>query len=517
MASPSDSDSKVLGFIADLFRFLESGRVSLQPVLDYLTKQIGADRGILVTCSESTNQIRILAGSNLKDPNLTLEEYQISRTVFREVIRFRQAVLIQNPLEDQAYSAQSSIVKPQVRSILAVPITGQNEVIAILYFDTQRLQRSFGESDRACLEQVAPLIKTLFLARPAAEPETLKEDEFFLDHDKALQGLIGSDPAFLKSISLLKKVAPTPATVLLTGESGTGKELFARAIHAMSPRKNSAFVPINCAAIPDTLLESELFGYEKGAFTGADNTRAGKVERANHGTVFLDEIGELKPELQAKLLRFLQSGEIERVGAGAPLRVDARVVAATNQDLAGSVKEGTFRQDLFFRLNVFPIALPALRERKADLRELAEHFFKKYAKLLNLRAVKVDAAVYEAIECYAFPGNVRELENLAYRSLLLSQGGTVTVEDLPPEVSAASIRAMEKDPFSHLRRVPPNTYQELGQRKEAIKKICRDEISYLERRFAEALVSAAGGNVSKAAETAGIDRGLFYRLLKPGE
>lgn len=512
-----DADSRVLTFITGLFKFLETAQFSLQSFLDYLTKELGADRGILVTCSETENQVRILAGSNLKEPNLTLEEFQISRTVFRQVIRFRQTVLIRNPLEEEAYATQSSIVKPQVRSILAIPITAQNEVVAILYFDTQRLQRSFSESDRACLEQIAPLIKALFLTRATAQSQAPREDEFFLDHDRALQGLIGSDPAFLNSISLLKKVAPTPAPVLLTGESGTGKELFARAVHALSPRKNGPFVPINCAAIPDTLLESELFGYEKGAFTGADSTRLGKVERANHGTVFLDEIAELRPELQAKLLRFLQSNEIERVGAGAPIRVDVRIVAATNQDLAQSVKEGAFRQDLFFRLNVFPIALPPLRGRKADLRELAEHFFKKYIKLLNLRAIKVDPGVYEAIESYSFPGNVRELENLAYRGLLLCQGGTVTVDDLPSEVRAGSVRAMEKDPFAHLHRTVPQDYRELGHRKEAIKKICRDEISYLERRFAEALVSAAGGNVSKAAEMAGIDRGLFYRLLKPGD
>jgi transcriptional regulator with GAF, ATPase, and Fis domain len=344
-----------------------------------------------------------------------------------------------------------------------------------------------------------------------------RKGELFLDEERAMHGLIGRDPEYLAALTLLKKVAPTPASVLLIGESGTGKELFARAIHALSTRKNGPFVPINCAAIPETLLESELFGHEKGAFTGADSLRIGKLERAGRGTLFLDEIGEMKTELQAKLLRFLQSGEIERVGGSLQLHLDVRVIAATHQDLARKVENGSFRQDLYFRLNVFQITLPPLRKRKSDIQPLAAYFYRKYAALLDLRKVEIDAQVHGALENYEYPGNVRELENIVYRSLLLSEDGDVNLGCLPEGLRAGTVRDLQKNPFWHLIRDAPPDYEELCRRKEQMKEICRREIAYVERRFAEGLVTAAKGNVSKAAQMAGIDRGQFHRLLKSND
>ncbi|HEV8131347.1 MAG TPA: sigma 54-interacting transcriptional regulator [Acidobacteriota bacterium] len=503
-----------LRFLTNLLRFLEDGPASLQAVLDHLTKSLKADRGIFISCSEQSSQVRVLAASNLSEPNLTLEEFHVSRTVFRQILQLRQSVLICNPLEDPAYAAQSSIYEASIRSILAAPILGHKEVIGIIYFDTRRLQSGFTDSDLANLEQVRPLLKSLFLARFMEQAEPVSKSVLFLDHKKATHGLIGADPEFLAAVALVKKVAPTPAPVLLTGESGTGKELFARAVHVLSSRKDCPFVAINCAAIPDALLESELFGYEKGAFTGADALKIGKIERANHGTLFLDEIGEMKLDLQVKLLRFLQSQEIERVGGRSPIRVDLRIIAATNRDLIRSVEDGSFRQDLYFRINVFPILLPPLRKRRSDIRSLAEHFLTKYAELLHLSHLEVDPAVYAALLGYDFPGNIRELENIVYRSLVLARSGRVTLDCLPDELQPGTVHDLQKNPFWHLLKAVPESYDELNRRKEEMKQICRREIARLGQQFAEAAVAAAGGNISKASQTVGIDRGQFHRLLK---
>jgi Nif-specific regulatory protein len=238
------------------------------------------------------------------------------------------------------------------------------------------------------------------------------------------------------------KVAPTAATVLICGESGTGKELVAHAIHRNSPRAEKRFVAINCAAIAENLLESELFGHERGAFTGAITLKKGKLEEANGGTIFLDEIGELAPELQAKLLRVLQEREFERVGGTRPIKTDIRVIAATNRDLPGAVKQGAFRQDLYYRLNVVSITLPALRDRREDIPMLAQHFVGKHCKLSNRPAMQVSAGVRAALLAYSWPGNVRELENAIERAVVLGSTDYILPEDLPDEVVDAGSPAV---------------------------------------------------------------------------
>ena len=233
--------------------------------------------------------------------------------------------------------------------------------------------------------------------------------------------IVGQSPALRATLDVIRQAAPSSATVLLLGESGTGKELFARALHEHSGRAQGPFVPINCAAIPETILESELFGYERGAFTGAVQRKEGRIERAQGGTLFLDEVGELSPAVQVKLLRFLQEGEIERLGGSAAIKVDCRVVAATNRDLSAQVKEGRFREDLFYRLNVIQVPLPPLRDRLEDVPLLADHFVARYAAKNEKPVRALTEAALEALETYAWPGNVRELENAIERAVVLSQ------------------------------------------------------------------------------------------------
>jgi two-component system response regulator HydG len=254
-------------------------------------------------------------------------------------------------------------------------------------------------------------------------------------------GLLGDAPAFRAVLETIRQAAPTSATVLISGESGTGKELAARLVHDLSPRAPGPFVPIHCAAIPESLLESELFGHEKGAFTGAVSRKEGRFERARGGTLFLDEVGEMSPAVQVKLLRFLQDGVLERVGGTEPIAVDVRVVAATNKDLAAEVKAGRFREDLFYRLDVVPVRLPPLRERREDVLLLATAFLRQVAEKLPKEVTGFTAAAAAALERYAWPGNVRELQHAVERAVILTQGDPIDVDDLPDVVRGAGAGA----------------------------------------------------------------------------
>lgn len=244
------------------------------------------------------------------------------------------------------------------------------------------------------------------------------------------QDVIFQDPKMQRVYQLADQVAPSEASVLITGESGTGKEVMARHIHLKSHRKDKPFISVNCAAIPENLLESELFGHEKGAFTGAVARRIGKFEEANGGTLLLDEISEMDPRLQAKLLRAIQEREIDRVGGSQPIKVDIRLLATSNRDLLQAVKEGSFREDLYFRLNVINVHLPPLRERPQDVQVLAEHFIKKYADVNKVPARPLAPAALEAVKSHSWQGNVRELENTMHRAVLLAQGDSINVDDI---------------------------------------------------------------------------------------
>jgi two-component system NtrC family response regulator len=260
-----------------------------------------------------------------------------------------------------------------------------------------------------------------------------------------LDTIIAESPPMKAILEMLGRVAPTETTVLILGESGTGKELIARAIHANSPRASGPFVAVNCAAIPENLLESELFGHVKGAFTGAIRDRVGKFEAAEGGTIFLDEIGEMRPELQVKILRCLEGRTLERVGDNRSIRVDVRILAATNKDLTKAIQAGEFREDLYYRLNVVPLSIPPLRERRGDIRPLAQHFLRRLGAPPRL-AIAPDA--FRALETYEWPGNVRELENALERAMIFHRGDVITVNDLPEAIQVPRSREAVALPVS---------------------------------------------------------------------
>ena len=277
------------------------------------------------------------------------------------------------------------------------------------------------------------------LVRQAAQHRVLEREVWYLraelDRTHGFDALVGRHPSMVRLYELIAQVAQTHATVLLTAESGTGKELVARAIHRQGPRREQPFVAVNLAGIPDTLLESELFGHEKGAFTGAQARKLGKFELAHHGTLFLDEVGSLRVDLQAKLLRALQEREVERLGGTRAIPVDVRVIAATNVDLKQAVRDRSFREDLFYRLNVVPIGVPPLRARKTDIALLAEHFIRKYAREFKKEVRGITRGALPALMGYDWPGNVRELENVIARSVALATRPVIRLDDLPLDLS----------------------------------------------------------------------------------
>ena len=330
------------------------------------------------------------------------------------------------------------------------------------------------------------------VVRKALERVGLKRElELFSeDADKRYRLIIGKSEKMKAAVETAKKAATSKATVLLLGESGTGKEVFARAIHNWSERKSQPFVAINCVGLSKELLESELFGHERGAFTGADQLKKGKMELASGGTVFLDEIGDVSQELQTKLLRFLQEREFDRVGGVRPIKVDVRIIAATNRDLEAAVKDGRFREDLYHRLNVIPITLAALRERTEDIAILAQHFMERYAKEAKKNFTEITGDAQKQLRAYDWPGNVRELGNVIERAIVLGGGPRLQSHDLPSRI-AASVARPSIDGRSY-----------------------RDAMEYYRRELILVALERSHGNRAAAARALGLHEKYLLRLLK---
>jgi two-component system response regulator AtoC len=293
------------------------------------------------------------------------------------------------------------------------------------------------------LDEILTKVETIAQLR-----SLVKENEYLrsrLANQFSIKNIVGNSPKINELFKLIQDVAPTNTTVLIQGENGTGKELIANAIHFNSPNVNKPFIKLNCGVLAETLLESELFGHVKGAFTGAIKDKIGRFELANGGTLFLDEIGEISPNMQVKLLRVLQEGEFERVGGTETIKVDVRIIAATNVNLEERIREGKFRQDLYYRLNVIPITVPPLRERKDDIKLLTNHIIEKFEKIHKKKTTKVDEEVLAALEDYDWPGNIRELENYLERAIVLNKTGLISRADFPDSIAPSRLPGVEYD------------------------------------------------------------------------
>ena len=375
-------------------------------------------------------------------------------------------------------------------------IAADVEVILLTAFGTvEEAVKAMKEGAYDFLTKPFQRAQLLRLIRQALERRVLIQQNRALQQrldDLLAQGaVVGSSPAFRRMMTLVEQVADSSATVLIQGESGTGKELVARTIHARSARSRGPLVAVNCAALPETLLESELFGYEKGAFTGAAGRKEGRFELADGGTLFLDEVSDLSAVTQPKILRVLQEGEFERLGGTKTLRVDVRIVAATNQGLAQMVREKRFREDLYYRLNVITMTVPPLRERSEDIRVLAQHFLRVYAAKNNRRLEGFTDDAIRRLEAYAWPGNVRELENVIERGVVLTQGALMDMTDLPPEIAGAT--PLPEGVLSIRIGTP---------------------LAEVEARLLEETLRATKGNKTLTAKLLGIDPTTVLRKLK---
>ena len=420
-------------------------------LLDLIFEVIPASRGAILLTDREGHQFNSMFARMREAGKTPL--VKVSRTVARQVLDQGIAMLGSDVAGSDELRDVESLAASQVRSLLCVPLTVFQRVIGCVYLDSDTLTSRLNEEHLQLVTAIAG-ISAVALENARRLHWLEEENERLTVEISQERSLVGEGERMKEVYQFLKRVAPTESTVLIEGESGTGKELAARALHRNSPRATKPFVAINCAAIPETLLESDLFGHERGAFTGAASQKKGRLEVADGGVIFLDEIGELAFPLQVKLLRVLQEREFERVGGNHPIKVDIRVIAATNCNLEQAVREGRFRQDLYYRLAVLKITMPSLRERREDIPMLVRHFVQKHAKRCKVKPRPVSREALARLVNYDWPGNVRELENAIERALVLGSSEMILPEDLPesllesptaPEMSEAKYHAAVKE------------------------------------------------------------------------
>lgn len=515
-----EQERLLLGEVMRLVGQSLAPEVVFREMLHLLSELLGLNRGRIVLI-DGLEQL----GSNGRLPpnpsssirfsyGLTSEEAARGRYAHGEgitgtVLATGQAAVIQNIDAEPLFlgrAVERARLPQEMVAFIAIPIEMNGRTVGVLAVHRLRKRTALLSDDLALLKMLATLAGQLLQLQSLVAEKTRELEARNVMLSRALEsaaaryGIIGSSPALLRALDELERVSQATASVLLLGASGTGKELFARALHMASPRHDAPFIKVNCAAIPDTLFESELFGHERGAFTGAASARAGWFEQADGGTIFLDEIGEMPLAMQTKLLRTLQEGTIVRLGGKREVPVDVRLVAATNRDLAVEVEQGRFRNDLFYRLNVIPIHLPSLAERREDIRLLALHFLNRNNQA-NQRNVHLSTEALDVLETHAWPGNIRELSNVIERLVLLTDQSLVTAEEITRLLPQAT--AMSALPL--VRQAEPEP------------PLVRDYLQH-DSHSAEVLRQAmvrAGNNQSRAAQSLGLTARQFaYRWRK---
>jgi Nif-specific regulatory protein len=469
------------------------GLVALErPLIELIADVVPASRGAIVLSGDRPTEIASAAGwSRIPAHGRSVK---VSRSVVERVLRDGIGILVHEfPDGTAAGAAATAVSSASGRSVLAAPLFAFNKRLGAIVLEKDGTGERFDEEHLRLLMTIAGVAATAL--EHARQVDSLEgANRLLMAHVNLEHNMVGESPVMRDVYRRVGRVAPTDSTVLITGESGTGKELVARAIHRNSPRAGKPFVAINCAAITETLLESELFGHERGAFTGAVAQKKGKLETAEGGTVFLDEIGELSPGLQAKLLRVLQDREFDRVGGTKPVRVDFRLVAATNRDLEKAIAAGLFRRDLYYRLNVVSLALPPLRERRDDIPRLASWFIRRHAGKGHRPISGFSGEAEACLMAYDWPGNVRELENAVEHAVVLGLDTLILREDLPDAVAEAGL--------SPAAAVDPAT----ARFHDAVKQTKKDLIVRA--------VEEAGGNYNAAARLLGLHPNYLHRLIK---
>ena len=457
-------------------------------ILDRVFEIVPAERGAILLGAETGGKFvselwRHREGTSDKP-------VQVIRTLVEQVQRDRAAILSNQPTKDSKLAKSASLLTSLIQSVLCLPLVSGDRFVGVLYLDSRDPDVRFDEDQLELLTAIAGI--TASSLENARHLGGLEAENERLQHDAIVEhNMVGEGRAMSEVYKLIGKVAPTDSTVLITGESGTGKELAARALHRASSRKAKPFWKIDCTTLTENLLESELFGHEKGAFTGAITQKKGRLELADEGTVFLDEMGELPVPLQSKLLRVLQDREFERIGGTRPISVDIRLIVATNRNLEEEMKKGNFREDLFYRLNVVPITLPPLRERREDIPLLANYFTAKYSKKIKRRIVGISPEALAILQSYDFPGNVRELENAIERAIVLGSTDTILPEDLPENL-------LDAKPAAPAGSIP--TYNEA--------------LTEMKKKLVLDAVTQSGGNYTDAAKKLGLHPNYLHRLIR---
>lgn len=474
--------------LAILARFSESLGGSfdldelLATMLDNIIDVTQAARGAVLLVVDGKPQVQVARRSGGRDGGTALA---ISDSIVDKVLQTRQPLVVSDALSDQAFSGAQSVMDLKICSVLCVPLITRGEVLGVIYLGNDNVVNLFSDESRdlgtvfgalaAMLLRNAILINDLKLSNQSLTQQIARMN---------YGSLIGASDSMRELFRKVEKVAVTDISVLITGETGTGKELVASEVHRRSPRNKGPFVAINCGAIPENLLESELFGHVRGAFTGAVATRDGKFQAANGGTLFLDEIGEMPMNLQVKLLRVLEDRRVAKVGEHTGRDVDIRVVAATNRDLLAEVKAGRFREDLYYRLNVVRLHLPPLRERGEDVNLLAKYFLKRYAEEMGVHVSSFSDDALRAFRLHLWPGNIRELENRIKKALIFCEGGSVSAADL----ELGPLQTGKVEPLTEARET-------------------------FSRSYVRKVLEINGGNRAQTAKDLGVDVRTIYRYL----
>jgi Nif-specific regulatory protein/two-component system response regulator HydG len=479
----------------------EDGAHTAEVLLRRVVELTEADRGFIVVRTGDAFEQRFDVRFGAEE-DLGADVRQFSRSLVRLAIDKREQIDTV-ALPAAGGELGDSVAALAGRHVLVAPFSNADQVVGVVYLEKQGAA-GFAADAKRFLSEFSE-VAGLFLSRAIERDDLVRQRDalergLFARHD--FQGIVTQDPAMLALLATVAQVADSTASILVRGETGTGKELVARALHANATRRHRPFVVIHCTALAANVLESELFGHVRGAFTGADRARAGRIAAAEGGTLFLDEIAEIPIDVQAKLLRFLQFGEVQRVGSDTTDKVDVRVVAATHQSLAQLVKDGRFRQDLYYRLNVVELSLPPLRDRPRDVALLLDHFLATHWRRAG-EAPRWSAAAERALSVYEFPGNVRELAHIVERACLLARGPVLDVDLLPAEVASLAAKPL---PPSARGRFSAFSAEEL----EAARQGAVDDA---EREFVTELMRAHGGNVSRASRASGVHRTYLHKLL----